>query len=477
MSAASYLAKSGFEVTIVEKNESAGGRARKFEAKGYNFDMGPSWYWMPEIFEEFYNDFGKTTADFYTLKRLSPSYSVYFGKSDEMLVPSGTDELCNMFEKMEHGAGKKLRKFLDEAEFKYRVGVDKMMRKPGESYKEFLDLSFIPALFRLDLFQSIDKHIRKSFKNEKLIRLLEFPILFLGTMPENTPALYSLMNYADMALGTWYPMGGMYRIVEAMENVAKSQGVKFIFGQAVKKININDGRAISVSTDKQTIEADIIVAGSDYNHTEQTLLPKEYRTYSSDYWEKRVMAPSSLLFYLGVKKTLPKLQHHTLFFDEQFGPHAKEIYTTPQWPKKPLFYVCRTTASDKTVAPEGCENLFLLIPVAPGLKDDEETRERYYDLLMNRLEDFCGEPIRPFVEYKRSYAHNDFISDYNAFKGNAYGLANTLMQTANLKPSLRSKKVKNLYYTGQLTVPGPGVPPAIISGKVVAEQIVKHSKS
>jgi phytoene desaturase len=477
LSAASYLAQSGFDVTIIEKNSSPGGRARKFETHGYNFDMGPSWYWMPEIFEEFFNDFDKKAADFYQLKRLSPSYSVYFGKGDEMLVPANFDELCQLFESLEKGAGKKLQLFLKEAEFKYRVGVDKMMRQPGSSVMEFMDISFVPAIFKLDLFQTIDKHIRKYFSHTKLIRLLEFPILFLGTMPQNTPALYSLMNYADMALGTWYPMGGMHKIVEGMVQVASSQGVKFEFSQPVESIDVADKKVVSVTVSGgKKYAADIVVAGSDYHHTEQTLLKKEFRTYSENYWDKRVLAPSSLLFYLGIKKPLPKLQHHTLFFDEDFGPHAKEIYQTPKWPEKPLFYVCRTTATDVSVAPENCENIFLLIPVAPNLEDTEATREKYYQLIMKRLEQFCGEEILPFVEYKRSYAHANFIKDYNSFKGNAYGLANTLMQTANLKPSMKSKKVKNLYYTGQLTVPGPGVPPAIISGKIVAKQVFKNFK-
>ncbi len=473
LSAASYLAKSGYDVTVVEKNSSPGGRARKFETHGYNFDMGPSWYWMPEIFDEFFSDFGKSTHDFYELKRLCPSYSVFFGKGDELLVPSGFEALCDLFESTEKGAGAKLKIFLKEAEYKYRVGIDKMMRQPGASLKEFMDISFVPALFKLDLFQSIDKHIRKSFTNDKLIRLLEFPILFLGTMPENTPALYSLMNYADMVLGTWYPMGGMHKIVEGMVKVAESQGVKFVYDNTVQSIDVENNQAVSVTTNKQLFHADIVVAGSDYHHTDQFLLKKEFRSYSEKYWDKRVLAPSSLLFYLGVKKSLPMLQHHTLFFDEPFGPHAQDIYKTPKWPEKPLFYVCRTTATDKSVAPANCENLFLLIPVAPDLKDDEATREKYYHQILSRLESFCGEEIRPFVEYKRSYAHANFIKDYNAFKGNAYGLANTLLQTANLKPSLQSKKVSNLFYTGQLTVPGPGVPPAIISGKIVTQQIVK----
>ncbi|MBL0047176.1 MAG: phytoene desaturase [Bacteroidetes bacterium] len=477
LSAASYLAKSGFEVTVLEKNNTAGGRARKFETQGYNFDMGPSWYWMPEIFEEFFNDFGVSVKDYYQLKRLSPSYAVYFGKGEEMLVPSDFGELCALFESNEKGAGDKLRLFLKEAEFKYRVGVDKMMRRPGESIKEFMDLSFVPALFRLDLFQSIDKHIRKYFTNDKLIQLLEFPILFLGTMPENTPALYSFMNYADMALGTWYPIGGMHKIVEGMVKVATAQGVKFKFGEAVESIDVENGQAVSVSTKTARYAADLVVAGSDYQHTEQTLLKKEFRTYTQKYWDKRVMAPSSLLFFLGINKPLPQLQHHTLFFDEPFGPHGKDIYINHKWPEKPLFYVCRTTATDKSVAPENCENVFILIPVAPDLNDDEATRERFFQQIMKRLEVYCGFDLTPFVEFKRSYAHANFMKDYNAFKGNAYGLANTLFQTANLKPALKSKKVKNLFYTGQLTVPGPGVPPAIISGKLVTEQIVKRIKS
>ena len=473
LSAASHLAKQGFDVTIVEKNDSPGGRARKFEASGYTFDMGPSWYWMPDVFEQFFNFFGKKASDFYSLKRLSPSYSVYFGNGDEMLVPSDYTELCNLFESIEKGASEKLKKFLNEAEYKYRVGINKLVHKPGQSITEFLDWELATGVFKLDVFQSMTAHIRKSFKNEKLVRLLEFPVIFLGAMPEKTPALYSLMNYADMVLGTWYPMGGMHKIVEAMVSVAQSQGVKFEYNQNINSIHVEAGKVISVSSSTNNFDADIVVAGSDYHHTEQTLLKKEFRTYSPGYWDSRVMAPSSLLFYLGVKKPLKMLQHHTLFFDEPFAPHAKDIYVTPQWPDKPLFYVCRTTATDESVAPVNCENIFLLIPVAPDLKDDEATREKYYQIIMKRLEAFCGEEIIPFVEYKRSYAHSNFINDYNAFKGNAYGLANTLMQTANLKPALKSKKVKGLYYTGQLTVPGPGVPPAIISGKVVAEQISK----
>jgi phytoene desaturase len=190
------------------------------------------------------------------------------------------------------------------------------------------------------------------------------------------------------------------------------------------------------------------------------------------------MAPSSLLFYLGVNKRIGKLLHHNLFFDEDFAQHAVDIYEKPRWPAKPLFYVSAPSVTDPSVAPEGCENLFLLIPLAPGLEDDgEATRERYYHLIMDRLEKHLGQDIRSHVVHKRSYAHSDFENDYHAYKGNAYGLANTLLQTAFLKPKIRSKKVANLFYTGQLTSPGPGVPPSLISGKVVAEEIAKNFKT
>jgi phytoene desaturase len=285
------------------------------------------------------------------------------------------------------------------------------------------------------------------------------------------------MNYADIALGTWYPKGGMHKIIEGMVMLAEEKGVQFRYNSPVKKINISKNKATSVLLESgETLSADIVVAGADYHHVDTQLLDTEYRNYSDTYWDKRVMAPSSLLFYLGVNKRLDNLLHHNLFFDEPLGPHADAIYTHPRWPEKPLFYASVPSITDPMVAPAGMENLFLLIPLAPNLDDGEEIREKYYHMIMDRLEGLTGQKIREHVIYKKSYAHSEFKSDYNAFKGNAYGLANTLTQTALLKPSLKSKKISNLYYTGQLTVPGPGVPPSLISGGVVAKEIEKEQK-
>ncbi len=486
MSAACFMAKAGCDVTVIEKNAGPGGRAAQLKAAGFTFDMGPSWYWMPDVFERFFNCFGKKVSDYYQLNRLDPSYRVYWpsGYTD---IPADYNQLKSLFESLEAGSGKSLDAFLAEAAFKYETGIKKLVFKPGISITEFADADVIKGLFKLDVFTSMKKHVRKFFKNPKLQELLEFPVLFLGALPQDTPALYSLMNYADIKLGTWYPQGGMYSIVNAMYELAKELGVKFYFDHAATAIDVADNKAIAViATKKQTdsdnaapeiatFHADYFIAGADYHFTETKLLAPEYRSYAEAYWEKRVLAPSSILFYVGISKKLKNVQHHSLFFDVSFKIHGEEIYTNPQWPSEPLFYVSVTSVTDDTVAPEGYENLFFLIPVAAGLSGDtEELREKYFDSILKRFEDRIGEPIKDSIVYKKSFAVSDFKETYNSFKGNAYGLANTLMQTALLKPSIRSKKVKNLFYTGQLTVPGPGVPPSLISGEVVAGEVIKQ---
>lgn len=474
LSAATHLAHKGYDVTILEKNSIAGGRARQYESDGFTFDMGPSWYWMPDVFERYFANFGKKVSDYYHLVRLDPSYIVHFGENDAMKVPASMPELEAMFEQYEQGSTKNLRHFLKEAEYKYTVGINEFVYKPGNSILEFADMRVIKSLFRLQMFQSMAKHVRKLFKNPKIISLLEFPVLFLGATPQNTPALYSLMNYADISLGTWYPMGGMHKIVEGMVSLAKEKGVKLLLNEEVTRLETSSNHITRVHTQHNIYETDILVGGADYHHIEQELLPAEKRQYSEKYWQKRTMAPSSIVFYLGINKRLDNLWHHNLFFDENFEVHAKEIYETPQFPSKPLFYVSCPSKTDPTVAPEGCENLFILIPTAPNLTDTDAIKEQYYHIVMERLEKITKQNIRDAVVYKRAYAHTDFQKDYHAFKGNAYGLANTLLQTAFFKPKLRSSRLKNLFYTGQLTTPGPGVPPSLISGEVVANEIFKN---
>ena len=467
------MAKAGWDVQILEKQNMPGGRARKLETDGFTFDMGPSWYWMPDVFERFFEQFGRKVSDYYSLQRLDPSYRVYWpdGPID---IPADYNLLKDLFESLEKGSGEMLDKFLKEAAFKYDVGINKLVFKPGQSVTEFIDWQLLSGLVKLDVFTSMKKHVSRHFKNEKLRELMEFPVLFLGALPEDTPALYSLMNYADIKGGTWYPKGGMYSIVNGMYQLAKELGVIFHFNSPVTCLTIKDDIVKEVVTATASYTPDVVIGGADYHHIETDLLPLAYRSYTPEYWDSRVMAPGCLLYYVGLNKKLSNIQHHTLFFDVSFQLHGQEIYKTKKWPTAPLFYVSATSVTDADCAPEGCENLFFLIPVATGLVNDTEAlRDRYFDLIVDRFEKHVGESIRDNIIVKRSFAQQDFVNDYNAFKGNAYGLANTLLQTAILKPSIRSKKVKNLFFTGQLTVPGPGVPPSLISGEVVAGQIIK----
>lgn len=476
LAAASVLAQSGFNVTVLEKNSTPGGRARKFAENGFTFDMGPSWYWMPDVFDKFFALFGKTTQDYYQLQRLDPSYRFYFGKNEIVDVPATFSEIVDIFEKEEPGAGDALIKFLVEAEYKYRVSMSKFVYKPGISVLEFAHPEMLASVFKLHMFSSFDSHLKHYFKSPRLRQMLEFPILFLGGTGKTTPALYSLMNYGDIKLGTWYPVGGMYKVVEGMVELATSLGVKFIYNSPVESLEVKNGTITSVIAAGKRYEAPYVLASADYQHVEQHLLPAEFRTYSEKYWNSRVLSPSSLIFYLGIDKKLEGIEHHTLFFDQDFSKHADAIYVKPGWPENPSLYFSCTSKTDPTVAPEGMENLFVLIPVAPGLDDTEETRENYFKIILERFKHLTGQDISKNIIFKRSYAHADFESDYNAFRGNAYGLANTLMQTAFLKPKMKSKKVKNLFYTGQLTVPGPGVPPALISGEIAAKLIMKDAE-
>ncbi|QJD95503.1 phytoene desaturase [Mucilaginibacter robiniae] len=477
LAAATLLAKAGYQVTILEKNEQSGGRARIWQQKGFTFDMGPSWYWMPDVFENYFALFGKKPADFYTLERLDPGYRVYYGTNDVLDVPADLNKLKNLFEQLEPGSGAELQNFLNQAEYKYKVGMGEYVFRPSHSITEFIDFNLIKKSFGIQLLTSMSKHVRGYFKNPKLIKLLEFPVLFLGATPQNTPAMYSMMNYADLVLGTWYPKGGMHEIVKAMVKLAESFGVDIKLNTEVAHIDIEQNKVNTLQTTQGSFTADFVIAGADYEHVDQQLIDKSHQNYTPDYWNSRTMSPSSLLYYIGVNKKLNAIEHHNLFFDEDFELHAKEIYTDPKWPTKPLFYVSCTSKTDSTVAPEGCENLFFLMPLAPGLHDDEGLREKYFTLMLDRFEAVTGERIRDNIVVKRSYAMNDFKADYHSFKGNAYGLANTLAQTAFFKPAMRAKKIKNMLYTGQLTVPGPGVPPALISGQMVAQEAIKMMES
>ncbi|WP_289063112.1 phytoene desaturase family protein [uncultured Zobellia sp.] len=470
LSASCYLAKAGHDVTIYEKNKTVGGRARQLVRDGFTFDMGPSWYWMPDIFDSFFNDFGKKTADFYQLDKLNPAYKIFF-TDDNITVGDCMDDICKEFERIEPGSANHLKDFIAKAEKNYDIAINKVVLRPGLTP---LELITPETALRVDqFFKTISGEVRKKFKNPKLVSTLEFPVLFLGAKPNRTPSFYNFMNYADFGLGTWHPKGGMYQVVKAMNDLAEELGVEICTDAAAEKIKVVNNIAVGATINGKDISADVILSGADYHHSE-TLLDPEHRQYSEAYWNKKTFAPSSLLFYIGFNKKLENINHHNLFFDTDFECHAQEIYDNPSWPKAPLFYANFPSVTDLSMAPKNCETGFFLIPIAPNLTDTPELREQYFDIILDRFEKRTDQSVKNNIIFKESFCVNDFVEQYNSYKGNAYGMANTLSQTAFLRPSLKSKKVKNLYFTGQLTVPGPGVPPALISGKLVSELINKN---
>lgn len=473
LSASCYLAKAGYQVTVLEKNDTLGGRARQYKKDGFTFDIGPSWYWMPDVFEKFFADFGKKPSDYYTLDKLSPGYEVYFGKDSSIKISDNLDEIYKTFEEEEKGSAKHLKAFLDSAKANYDTAIKKLVYKPGISPLELVTPTTIARVSQF--FSTITKTVRKNIKSKKLIQILEFPVLFLGAKPSDTPAFYNFMNYADFGLGTWHPRGGMYKVVEGMVELAKTLGVNFQVNANVEQIKTDSDKNVTgLRVNGKDISTNLVLSGADYHHTE-TLLDQGLRQYSEKYWSKKTFAPSSLLFYVGFDKKIENVSHHTLFFDSDFEKHAEEIYDDPKWPTDPLFYANFTSLTDKTSAPEGKECGFFLIPLAPGIEDTEALRERYFDKIMARFEKLTKQKVKENVIFKKSFCVKDFVKEYNSYKGNAYGMANTLLQTAFLRPKIKSSKVNNLYFTGQLTVPGPGVPPSLISGKIAAELITKNN--
>lgn len=472
LAASCYLAKAGYSVTVLEKNSTLGGRARQYKNQGFTFDIGPTWYWMPDVFEKFFADFGKKPFDFYQLERLKPGYQVYFDEQDSITIPGNLNDIFEIFENEEKGSSKHLRSFLASAKENYDIAIKDLVYKPGVSPLELVTTKTISRVSQF--FSTIRKDVRKNIKSKKLIQILEFPVLFLGAKPSNTPAFYNFMNYADFGLGTWHPIGGMYKVVEGMVSLAESLGVNFETNAVVNEIITNENKKVTaLKVNNEVITTDIVLSGADYHHTE-TLLKKELRQYSEKYWSKKIFAPSSLLFYVGFDKKLENVCHHTLFFDTDFDIHAKDIYDNPKWPKEPLFYASFSSITDNNMAPEGKEAATFLIPLAPGLEDTEELREKYFNKIITRLERLTQQDVKKSIIFKKSFCVNDFVNDYNSYKGNAYGMANTLLQTAFLRPKIKSQKVKNLYFTGQLTVPGPGVPPSLISGKIASDLIIKN---
>ncbi len=472
--AAALLAKDGHEVTVLEKNSRMGGRAMTFDAKGFHFDMGPSWYLMPEVFEDFFKLFGRNISDYLKLKPLDPMYRMYFSPDEHIDIVRDLKKNLATFEKMEKGASQNIQNYLDNAKVQYDLAIKHFLYTEFKSFLDFIKPELFSIGGKVNAFKKLDEHISAYTKDERLKKILGYTMVFLGGAPSNTPALYSLMSHVDYNLGVFYPEGGFGSLAEAFIKLGKEYGVTYKTSTPVEKIIVKDAIVQGVKTKKGIIKADIVLSNADYHHTESTLLAPEYRSYSKKYWESRTMAPSAFIIHLGIKGKVKKLIHHNLILTQDWQNHFDEIFNDPKWPDNPSYYVCCPSKSDRTVAPQGDDVLFILVPVASGLKDKEDVRSAYYKKVMSDLARHTGEALDDRIMYKRIYAHKDFTEDFNAYKGTALGLAHTMRQTALFRPRMKSKRLNNMYFVGQYTQPGIGVPIAVISAQLVTERIKKE---
>lgn len=470
LATAAFLARDGFDVTILEKNQTPGGRARTWEKDGFLFDMGPSWYLMPEIFEHFFTQFDKKVEDFYNILRLNPSYRIFF--RDEVLdISANLEETMALFERLEKNGADKLRKYLKQAQDKYEYLLKGLMYEDLAGIRAMFSPKLMAAGWKLSIFSNIDKLTKKYFSDERARKILQYTIVFLGGNPKNTPALYSMISHIDFNLGVWYPYGGIGKIVEAVHKLAVENGAELRFETEVTKIEIENKLAERVITTNEAFDADIVVSNADYPHSEIDFLEKRYQTYPKQYWEKKTIAPSAFVLYLGLNKKIENLTHHNVILDYDWVKHFEQIFENPSWPDEPAYYLCCPSKTDDSVAPSGGENIFVTIPISPGIADTPEIREAYFNKILTHMEKIVGENIRDSLVVKRIFSLNDFANDYNAYMGTAVGLTHTFRQSAFFRPRHKSKKVKNLYYSGAYTHPGIGVPMTLIAAEIVGDLI------
>ncbi len=478
LAAAALLAKEGYQVTVLEKNEQPGGRASSHSAKGFRFDMGPSWYMMPDVFEKFFAQFGKKAEDFYKLIPLKTQYRVFFDDATHIDITHDVSHNRATFEKLEPGSGKKFDTYLQESKEKYEISMSSVLYKNLDSFFDLINLPMAKNGRKMGIFQPMHSYISRFFTHPKIQQILEYNLVFLGCSPKNAPSLFSLMTHVDFNLGVWYPEGGITAVVNAFEKLGKQYGVKYIYNNPVEKIVVKNGLVTHLKTATKTYKADIVISNADYWFTENILSDQTMRTYSQEYWDKKTMAPSAFVLYLGVKGKLPKLQHHSLYFGKDWSKHFTDVFSTPRWPIEPSIYINKASATDNSVAPANHENLMILVPIAPGLEENESWRRHYAEFIIDFLEEKLSLNLKKNIVYQKIFSVSDFSARYNSFKGNALGgLAHTLFQSAIWRPNNRSKKIQNLFFVGANTVPGIGVPPAIISAHLVLDRVKKYTQN
>ena len=476
LSTACYLADAGLDVTVLEKNDQLGGRASVLKAEGFKFDMGPSWYLMPDVFERFFSHFGREPAEFYDLERLDPHYRIFFKDGDSVAVTDDNEEMYGVFESYEEGAGDALREYLDTSETHYEVAMEDFVYTDRPRLRDWVDPDVMRAApIGLQLLGTMDDYVADYFDHPKLKQVTQYSLVFLGGAPSNTPALYNMMSHVDFNLGVHYPENGMRSVVDACVELGEQLGVGYVTDAEVSEI-VNRKEGFLVENNAGDVRADYVVSDADYAHTEQELLPDHERQYDTDYWDERTYAPSAFLLYLGVEGDVDPLAHHTLVLPSDWDRHFERLFDDPGWPADPAYYLCVPSRTDDDVAPEGHSTLFALVPVAPGLDDTDEARARYRDQLLEDVAANTGVDLRDRIVAEEEFCVSEFVDRYNATQGTALGLAHTLRQTALLRPKNRSKAVDGLYFTGSFTTPGIGVPMCLISGEHTARALVEDDR-
>jgi phytoene desaturase len=467
LSTSALLAKAGYDVLVVEKNHQPGGRAMLFSCEGFNFDMGPSWYLMPEVFERLFRKLGSSVNEELELRKLEPAYKLFF-RDGHLVINGDLKKTLKTFEALGKGNSKKVKRYLDQAKYNYDVAMQEFLYKDYTSIFQFFNARLLLESLKLNIFRNLQDHVGSYLTNGKIQKVLTYNTLFLGCAPHRTPAMYSILAYVDLVLGVQYPMGGLNAVAKAIEKSGKTHGVKFNYNEPVTKIIVKDGKAVGVETNKKSYYTDSVIVTSDYWHADQKLLDKRYRTYSRKYWEGREVAPGAYMIYLGLDKRVPELEHHNLFLEDDWDNHFDEIFKKPSWPERPNYYICVRSKTDPSSAPAGKENIVILVPIAPGLKDDKQSREDFEEMIFSDLEDRLGKSFRNNIQVKKTFAISEFSDIFNAYKGTGFGLGHTLFQTAFFRPGMRSKRVKNLYFGGQYTHPGIGVPMVLIASEILS---------
>jgi phytoene desaturase len=473
LSAACYLAEAGTDVQVLEKNEGLGGRASTFERDGFRFDMGPSWYMMPDVFERFFAHFDREPSDYYDLQRLDPHYRVFFKDGDTVDARGDPEAMRETFESYETGAGEAFEEYLETSKTHYETAMEKFVYEDRSKLRDWVDTDVMTAApIGLQLIGSMESHVEKFVDHPKLQQLLQYTLVFLGGSPKNTPALYNIMSHVDFNLGVWYPDGGMGSVVDGLVELGEELGVEYITDAEVEGLTRGRDGFILDTVDGE-YRSDRVVANADYAHVERDLLPEHERQYDDDYWDSRTYAPSAFLMYLGVEGDIDPLEHHTLVLPEDWDPHFEQIFDLPAWPDEPAYYICAPSVTDDSVAPDGHSNLFVLVPLAPGLPDTEALRDRYRETLLEDIAENTGVDLRDRIVVEEHFCVRDFVERYNATRGTALGLAHTLRQTALLRPNNRSSALDGLYHTGAFTTPGIGVPMCLISGQHTANALIE----